>query len=74
MYRIKKDVNLEILKEYGFKKLETVEGIYEKIVGETQYFVGEGSNVLGIVNRKKYKVNIDTLYELIKDGLLEKAQ
>lgn len=82
MLRIKEDFDLEKLKDYGFeKKIYNGEEFYQKDIGDnrTNIIVDCYTNEIGIPTSlygdipAQYIDNLDIIYDLIKDGIVEKV-
>ena len=79
MLRIKSDVDLKELEKYGFVRVKNFEW-YEKIVeydynAKLYYYVLTTNRTIEISTYGGYDNKLDnTLYDLIKDGLVEKVE
>lgn len=83
MLKIKDNIDLEELKKYGFHKFTL-----ESQPGEFDYYIYESISVLGaehferlpytfprrIILHSNKEKSIDMIYNLIKNGLVEKAE
>jgi len=76
MLKIKDDVDLKELKQYGFKIHETKEWYYFDVDRRTDLFVKPLTKQIIFVAYSydtKDITNLDIIYNLIKDGLVEKV-
>lgn len=78
MLKIKDNVDLKELEKFGFKTM-SLYGWYEKEVSynwndKMNIYVNKGTRIIQVSTYDGYDVNLDdTLYDLIKDDLVEKV-
>ena len=77
MLKIKDDIDLEVLKKYRIKKIEIERNFWEEDIGKIEM---DGEDFRGWLSIWGYefldyedKYELDILYDLIKDGLVEKV-
>lgn len=83
MLKIKDDYDLNILKKYGFKHEKDNEKIISRWdywvlkLKNTEYYIETKNRIIDIENESKYNgylytLDLDTLYDMIQDGIIEK--
>lgn len=79
MLRIKKDVNMKELEKYGFEYFINGCGTYgysiKTVYGYYTIVEKENENLCKIWERRlPTNINLDLLFDLIQDGLVEKVE
>ena len=78
MLKIKDNVDLKELEKYGWTyyndKLSSYYGCCQKTDKQIDWFINNARIISMFEKRNKSARDLDTLYDLIKDGLVEKVE
>lgn len=83
MLKIKDDYDLNNLNKYGFKhekdneKIISIWDYWVLKLKNTEYYIETKNRIIDIENENKYNgylytLNLDILYDMIQDGIIEK--
>lgn len=72
MLKIKNDIDLKELDKYGFKHNGEHDFIKHSNTGVVHLSVNEYTRFIGMLTSGGWRDDLDILYDLIKDGLVEK--
>ena len=77
MLKIKSDVDLKELEKYGFVEMDNIKFYTKEVIRNTydgiDYYINIDTRIIEINSNEKDEQLDDTLYDLIKDGLVEKV-
>ena len=78
MLKIKDNVDLKELEKYGFVEMDNIKFYTKKVIRNAydgiDYYINIDTRIIEINSNEKDEQLDDTLYDLIKDGLVIKAE
>lgn len=77
MLKIKDNYDLNNLEKYGFKHEKGVIAVsywdcWELELEHCEYYIETKNRIIDIITESEFGVNLDILYDMIQDGIVEK--